>query len=152
MKRPWMPALILSFILVLACAPARTPAVAQTAGADPLAAARVFSYAEMTPKTAPNGAVGRFVVQGTLATGERVSVHETMQPAGAKPNPAHKIEHSELILVQEGTLEFLHDGKSERADAGSVIYVAYGTLHAVRNIGNGPAKYVVIQIGGDTGK
>jgi quercetin dioxygenase-like cupin family protein len=106
----------------------------------------------MTPKTAANGAVGRNVFSGTLATGEAVAAHETMQPAGTAPNPAHRIQHSELILVQEGTLEFQHDGQTERAMAGSIIYVALGTLHAVKNVGDGPAKYVVIQIGGDTKK
>jgi quercetin dioxygenase-like cupin family protein len=73
-----------------------------------------------------------------------------MQPAGTKPNPAHRIEHSEVIVVEQGTLEFEHAGKAERAGAGSIIYVAFGTMHSVRNVGDGPAKYVVIQIGGDT--
>jgi quercetin dioxygenase-like cupin family protein len=123
---------------------------AQAPAANPLAAARVFSYDDMTAKTAPNGAVGRSVFSGTLQTGEAVAVHETMQPAGTVPNPAHRIQHSELIVVEQGTLEFEHDGKAERAGEGSVIYVAFGTLHAVKNIGDGPAKYVVIQIGGDT--
>ena len=124
----------------------------QTADSNPLAAARVFAFEEMTAKTAPSGSVGRSVFNGTLATGEAVAVHETMQPAGMTPNPAHRIQHSEIIVVQEGTLEFQHDGVTERADAGSVIYVALGTLHAVRNIGVGPVKYVVVQIGGDTKK
>jgi mannose-6-phosphate isomerase-like protein (cupin superfamily) len=139
------------FFLAVLCIPVwtQTPPVA---AANPLAAARVFSYDEMTAKTAANGAVGRFVMAGTLATGESVSVHETLQPAGTKPNPAHRIEHSELIVVEEGTLAFEHDGKTEKADAGSVIYVALGTLHAVKNIGDVPARYVVIQIGGDTNK
>jgi quercetin dioxygenase-like cupin family protein len=134
------------------------PAFAVACGAsaaqnpNPLATARVFSYDAMTAKTAPNGAVGRNVFTGSLATGEAVSVHETLQPAGTVANPAHRIQHSEIIVVQEGTLEFDHDGKAERASEGSIIYVAYGTLHAVQNIGDGPAKYVVIQIGGDTKK
>jgi quercetin dioxygenase-like cupin family protein len=132
--------------LALACA---ASAAQKT---NPLATARVFPYDAMTAKTAPNGAVARNVFTGTLATGEALGVHETMQPAGTVPNPAHRIQHSEIIVVQQGTLEFEHDGKAERADAGSIIYVAYGTLHAVKNIGNGPAKYVVIQIGGDTRK
>ncbi|MGD0480334.1 MAG: cupin domain-containing protein [Terracidiphilus sp.] len=125
---------------------------AQTTGANPLATARVFSFDEMTAKTAPNGSVGRNVFNGTLATGEAVAVHETMQAAGTAPNPAHRIRHSEVIVVEEGTLEFEHDGKAERAAAGSIIYVAFGTLHAVKNVGAGPARYVVIQIGGDTRK
>jgi mannose-6-phosphate isomerase-like protein (cupin superfamily) len=110
----------------------------------------VFAYDDMVDKTAANGAVGRSVFNGTLATGEVITVHESMQPAGTPPNPAHRIQHSEVIVVEEGTLEFIHDGKTERAGAGSIIYVALGTLHQVKNVGDGPAKYVVIQIGGDT--
>jgi quercetin dioxygenase-like cupin family protein len=127
-------------------------AVAQSGGDNPLAAARVFSYEQMPVKTASSGAEGRSVFSGTLATGEAVGVHETMQPVGAVPNPAHRIQHSELIVVQQGSLEFDHDGKAERATPGSIIYVAFGTLHAVKNVGDVPAKYVVIQIGGDTKK
>jgi quercetin dioxygenase-like cupin family protein len=127
-------------------------AAAQQANSNPLATSRVFAYDEMVAKTAANGAVGRKVFTGTLATGEAVAVHETMQPAGTVPNRAHRIQHSELIVIEEGTLEYQHDNKTERAGAGSIIYVAYGTLHAVKNIGDGPAKYVVIQIGGDTKK
>ena len=54
-----------------------------------------------------------------------------------------------MIVVEQGTVEFDHDGKNERADQGSIIYVAKGTLHTIRNVGGGPAQYVVIQIGGD---
>ncbi len=137
-------------VLFFACA---TATVAQQASPNnPLASSRVFAYGEMVPKTAPNGAVGRNVFTGTLATGEAIAVHETMQPAGTQPNLAHRIQHSELIVVQEGTLEFQHDGKAERAAPGSIIYVAFGTLHAVKNVGDGPAKYVVIQVCGDTKK
>jgi mannose-6-phosphate isomerase-like protein (cupin superfamily) len=135
---------------LLACAVTST--AAQSAGANPLATARVFSFDEMTAKTAANGAVGRNVFSGTLATGEAVAVHETMQPAGTAPNPLHHIQHSEVIVVEEGTLEFEHDGKAERAGAGSIIYVALGALHTIKNVGAGPARYVVIQIGGDTRK
>jgi quercetin dioxygenase-like cupin family protein len=131
---------------------AAASATAQSAGSNALATSRIFAFDETTAKTAPNGSVGRNVFNGTLATGESVGVHETMQPAGTVPNSAHRIQHSEVIVVEEGTLEFEHDGKAERAGAGSIIYVAFGTLHAVKNVGAGPARYVVIQIGGDTRK
>jgi XRE family transcriptional regulator, regulator of sulfur utilization len=127
-------------------------AVAQSPGANPLATARVFNYDDMIAKTGPNGVVGRYVFSGTLATGEAVAAHETLQPAGSVPNPAHRIKHSELIVIQEGTLEFQHDGKAERAGPGGILYVAFGTMHTVKNVGDRPAKYVVIQIGGDTKK
>jgi quercetin dioxygenase-like cupin family protein len=134
--------------LALVCAHAG----AQSPSPNPLAGSRVFSGDDIPSTTAPNGAVGRRIFAGTLATGEAVGAHETMQPAGTVPNPAHRIQHSELIVVEEGTLEFQHDGKTERAVAGSIIYVAVDTLHTVKNIGDGPAKYVVFQIGGDTKK
>ncbi|HEY0282241.1 MAG TPA: cupin domain-containing protein [Rhizomicrobium sp.] len=119
---------------------------------DALSQSKVFTFDEMPVRKMANGGVSRDVVEGVVATGETVAIHESVQPAGAPPNPAHRIEHSEFILVQDGTLEFRHDDKVERAGPGSVIYVAHGTMHGVRNIGDGPAKYTVISIGGDVKK
>jgi quercetin dioxygenase-like cupin family protein len=117
---------------------------------DGLAASTVLDVAALPAKHNPNGSERRDVVlSGRLATGEPVHIHESMQPAGTQPSPAHAISHSEFILVTEGTLEVTHDGRTERAAAGSIIYVAYGTMHQVRNAGSGPAKYTVIAIGGD---
>ena len=119
---------------------------------DNLSQSKVFVFENLPVRTMANGGVSRDVVLGSVATGETISIHESVQPKGAPPNPAHRIEHSEFILVQEGTLEFMHDGKTERAGAGSVIYVSYGTMHGVRNVGDGPAKYTVISLGGDVKK
>ena len=119
---------------------------------DNLSHSKVFAFDNLPVRKMANGGESRDVVEGAVATGETVSIHESVQPAGAPPNPAHRIEHSEFILVQEGTLEFMHDGKTERAGAGSVIYVAHGTMHGVRNVGDGPAKYTVFSLGGDAGK
>lgn len=134
-------------VCLLACA---VHLSAQSAPANPLARSQVFALNAMRATTAPNGVVGRKVFSGTLATGEAVAVHETTQPAGAPPSPMHRIGHSEVIVVVEGTIEFDHDEKAERAGQGSVVYVASGTLHFIRNVGSGPATYVVVQVGGDT--
>jgi quercetin dioxygenase-like cupin family protein len=139
-------AILCAVVLPLACAMVH----AQTGGANPLASSRVFLFEDMPVKTAPSGAEGRVVFNGTLATGESVGVHETMQPAGTKPPALHVIQHSEIIVVEQGTLEFNHDGKAEKVEPGGIIYVAFGTNHFAKNVGDGPAKYVVIQIGGDT--
>ena len=128
------------------------PAQESNLASDNLSQSKVFAFDNMPVRKMANGGESRDVVQGAVATGEAVSIHESVQPAGALPNPAHRIEHSEFILVQEGTLEFIHDGKTERAGAGSVIYVAHGTMHGVRNVGDGPVKYTVISLGGDVKK
>jgi len=127
-------------------------AAAQTTTDNSLATARVFAYDQMQVRSAPNGTEYRAVFNGTLPTGESVGAHESMQPAGTIAPPLHKNQHSEFIVVQQGTVEYSHDGKAERAGPGSILYIPIGTEHAVKNVGDGPAKYVVIQIGGDTKK
>lgn len=117
-----------------------------------LRSSEAFPYDQMAVRTMANGGESRNVVQGVLATGEGVALHESLLPVGSAPNPGHAIQHSEFIVVREGTLEFEHDGKQERAGPGGVIYVALGTMHKILNVGNVPAKYVVIAIGGDTKK
>jgi mannose-6-phosphate isomerase-like protein (cupin superfamily) len=79
-------------------------------------------------------------------------MHESVQPAGAASVALHAIHHSELILIQEGSVLFEHDGKQEKAGPGDMVYVAEGTIHRLTNVGSGPAKYFVVQIGGDTKK
>ena len=139
---------LIAAILVSVCGIAS----AQTTTDNALATARVFDYDQMKIRNAPNGTESRVVFNGTLATGESVGAHESTQPVGTVPPKPHKNQHSEFIVIQQGTVEYDHDGKAERAGPGSVLYVPIGTEHSVKNIGDVPAKYVVIQIGGDTKK
>jgi mannose-6-phosphate isomerase-like protein (cupin superfamily) len=140
---------VLGFAIVaLACASAG----AQTASTNSLESSRSFLYEQMKPRMNANGSESRNFFTGTLATGESISVHESVQPAGTAPPALHKIQHSELIVIQKGTVEYHHDGKVERAGPGSILYVKIGTEHFVSNVGDGPAQYTVIAIGGDTKK
>jgi len=129
----------------------QTPAVSTNLESGDLAGgSKVFAMGAIAETRQANGSARKMVFDGRLVTGESISSHESAAPAGTPASPAHKIAHSEFIVVMEGTMEFVHDGKSDRAVAGDVIYVAYGTNHQVRNVGNGPARYLVFQIGGDT--
>jgi mannose-6-phosphate isomerase-like protein (cupin superfamily) len=141
-----------ALLAVMAMGSVRAKAQAAAAPASGLGQSRVFAFDEMTVKKMANGGESRDVLHGALSTGEVVGMHESVQPAGAEPVALHAIQHSELIVVQEGTVAFEHDGKSEKVGPGGVIYVAFGTMHRVRNVGDGPAKYFVVQIGGDTKK
>ncbi len=139
-------------VLVLGCGIAVAQTAVSNSTGNPLGSAGVFSYEQMTAKKSANGTESRNVFMGTLATGETVGLHESMQPAGTPPVDLHKISHSELIVVQEGMVGFEHDGKEERVGPGGIIYVAFGTVHRIKNVGDTPAKYVVIAIGGDVKK
>jgi len=134
--------------------PAQDKPAAPTPAAGPLGTAHAIPFDQMAARTMANGGESRDIVHGTLATGETVNLHQSLQVAGATPNPLHVIQHSEFICVREGTLEFQHEDASgklitEDVGPGGVIYVAFGTKHTVRNAGATPARYFVIAIGGD---
>jgi quercetin dioxygenase-like cupin family protein len=114
-----------------------------------LSRSRVFRLADLPVRKNQNGSESWNVLQGRLPTGEQIALHVSVQPAGTVPNPAHRIEHSEIICLREGALEFQHDGLTEQAAAGDVLLVAKGTMHGVRNVGAGQAAYFVLAIGGD---
>jgi uncharacterized cupin superfamily protein len=122
------------------------PATDKASG-DFAGGSRVFSLSKAERTKSQNGSerLGAFV--GTLATGETASMHESWLPAGTPAPALHRITHSEMVAILEGEIEFEHDGKKERAVAGDVVYVAYGTTHAMRNSGTGTARYMVFQVG-----
>jgi quercetin dioxygenase-like cupin family protein len=137
-------------VLTAVVAKAQTPDPAANQASGDLAGPKVFAMGAIPEVKQPNGSSRKMVFDGKLATGEAISSHLSAAPAGTPPAPAHKIVHSEFIVVMEGTMEFVHDDKTDIAKAGDVMYVAYGTNHQVRNVGDGTARYLVFQMGGDT--
>jgi mannose-6-phosphate isomerase-like protein (cupin superfamily) len=128
---------------------AQTAAIPGATGEHVLSQPGVFLLDQLPAHKTANGGESRSIVHGTLATGEAVALHESVLPVGVAPNPPHKIQHSEFIIVLEGKLAFEHDGKSEKVGQGDVVLVAVGVTHTLRNVGDVPAKYVVVGIGGD---
>ena len=109
----------------------------------------VFEYDKLPLRYSSGGAATRPVLRGRLPTGEVIELHETTLLPGQMPHPAHRHVHTELMLVREGTLEFILEGKSEHFGPGGVAYAASGEFHGLRNAGTTPANYFVIAIGTD---
>jgi quercetin dioxygenase-like cupin family protein len=81
-------------------------------------------------------------------TGGAYSLFEvTTQPHGGPP-PHVQHREDESFYVLEGEYEFLVEGHTTRAGAGSLTYVPRGNLHAHKNLGEGASRMLVSQTPG----
>src|SRR5881397_2212523 len=121
----------LSFLLPAFGLMSTASARSQTGASEqPLTAhSGVYSFDNLAVKRSAGGAATRPVLQGKLPTGEMVELHETTLMPGQMPHPAHKHVHTEFMLIREGTLEFILDGRSEQLGPGGVAYAASGEMH-----------------------
>lgn len=87
------------------------------------------------------------VVQGVLPTGEGIEMHNTVLNPGMMPHPPHQHEHSEWLFLREGNVEWLIDGKWEKAQAGDILFASSMKLHGLKNVGTVPASYFVMAVG-----
>jgi quercetin dioxygenase-like cupin family protein len=105
-----------------------------------------YPFDKLPVKTS-NHAQFRAVLQGMLATGEAVEVHETTLPPGGAPHPAHHHVHTEMWLIREGSVELTLNGKTQQLGPGSVGFVHSNEEHGIKNLGDTPASYFVVAIG-----
>jgi quercetin dioxygenase-like cupin family protein len=91
---------------------------------------------------------GRQFFRGSNHAGFDVEMHETVLGPGIETHPPHKHEHEEIVIVLEGSVESYLDGKTEVAEAGSVIVNGSNQMHTVKNAGASPCRYYVIELRG----
>lgn len=86
----------------------------------------------------------RQFLRAPTATLDELELHVTTLPAGATSHAPHQHPNEELVIVKEGTVEVLVDGQMKRVGPGSVVFNASNQMHSLRNVGQGPATYHVI--------
>jgi quercetin dioxygenase-like cupin family protein len=82
--------------------------------------------------------------QAPTATLDELELHVTTLKSGDTSHAPHRHPNEELVIVKEGTVEALVNGELKRVGPGSVIFNASNELHGIRNVGEGPATYHVI--------
>jgi quercetin dioxygenase-like cupin family protein len=95
-----------------------------------------------------SGTTTRPIANGKTPTGEHVEVHETTLAPGAAPHAPHRHPHSEFWLISQGNVEITINGQPHRIGPGSAAFAASNDLHGIRNVGDTPAQYFVVAIGG----
>jgi quercetin dioxygenase-like cupin family protein len=109
----------------------------------PLIGSAVFDWNAVAAKPTDVGSVRPFFTVRT-PTLERLEVHVTTLNPGKSPHPPHRHPNEEMIIIRQGTVEALINGEWKRVGPGSVIFFASNQLHGLRNVGNDPAVYHVI--------
>jgi quercetin dioxygenase-like cupin family protein len=104
----------------------------------------VFEWAALEAKPTPIGA-RRVVMRAPTPTLDELEIHVTTLNVGEVSHPPHQHPEEELLIVKEGTVETLQNGKPSRLGPGSIIFHSSNDLHNIRNAGTTPATYHVIQ-------
>ena len=110
----------------------------------PVMKSTIFDWNAVEARPNKTGAVRRFF-QAPTATLDELECHVTTLNPGESPHPPHQHPDEELVIVKEGTVESLVNGETRRVGPGSVIFQAANQLHAIRNVGAGPATYHVVK-------
>ena len=82
--------------------------------------------------------------QAPTATLDELELHVSTLKPGDTSHAPHKHPNEELVIIKEGTVEALVNGELKRVGPGSVIFNASNEMHGIRNVGQGPATYHVI--------
>ena len=89
----------------------------------------------------------RDVFDGLTHKGFQMDLHETELAPGLAPHAPHRHEHEEMLMVREGMLEVMIEGKITTATPGSVVVVASNEFHGWKNAGKTQAHYFVLAVG-----
>jgi XRE family transcriptional regulator, regulator of sulfur utilization len=102
-----------------------------------------FDWSSVSARDTAYGSVRQFL-RAPTATLDELELHVTTLNPGRTSHEPHRHPNEELLIIREGTVEALVHGEWKRLGSGSVIFQASNELHGIRNVGDGPATYHVI--------
>ena len=103
-----------------------------------------WNWSDFTVKKTEVGEL-RSVVRQPTRTLDELEMHITTLNAGQSPHPPHTHPDEELLIVKEGNIESVLEGKTTPLGPGGIIFHASNQPHTVRNTGTAPATYYVIK-------
>ena len=110
----------------------------------PVLHSTTFTWEEIQARPAPNGR-SRSLFRSATATLDELEIHVTTLPPGQASHAPHTHLEEEVIIIKEGTVEVFQAGVIRNVGPGAVLFMASGEAHAVKNVGDTPATYHVMQ-------
>lgn len=113
-------------------------------------ASKAYSFDSLPVKTNPSNKMEtRDVFRGKTQTGCPLALHISTLPPGQMPHAPHHHVHEEMMLIKQGNLQFTIAGQTSTVGPGSVVYINSNEQHGLKNVGDEPAQYFVVEIGSD---
>lgn len=129
-------------VAALACA-ATLGALAMGGEKVALLGSTAYEWNSVPVKDTPVGSV-RQILRAPTATLDELEMHVTTLNPGQTSHAPHTHPNEEVVILKEGSVEFLVKGEWVRLGPGSVVFNASNELHGLRNVGQVPAVYHVI--------
>jgi hypothetical protein len=108
---------------------------------------KVFRFADLPVTRNPSGAAGRGVPRDLMPQGDLTEVQITTIDPGKEFGPMRKNPNIGFRMIHAGKMELLAEGMpSLTAEAGDIVYAPANQTYQVRNSGDTPLTYFLIQI------
>ncbi|MES1168688.1 MAG: cupin domain-containing protein [Oleiharenicola lentus] len=107
--------------------------------------ASIFEWEKLVAKPTAVGA-RRDVFDRPTATFANLECHITTIRAGEAPHPPHHHGDEEIILIKEGQLDVMINGRTQQAGPGSIVFISSNDEHGWKNTGTTPATYYVLRL------
>ena len=130
------------FVALIAVLLTLTGVAAMQPKPEPLRS-RVWDWKDLTVRQNATGEA-RSVVRAPTVTLDELEMHITTLQPGLASHPPHQHPNEELLIIREGTVEALVSGELKRIGPGSIIFQGSNQLHNIKNVGDVPATYHVI--------
>ncbi len=130
-------------VAVALCVGAALGHVATARSAAPVQESALFDWNALAAGKTDVGFY-RQVLRAPTATLDELEIHVTTLNPGQASHPPHKHPNEELVILASGKLEAMSNGKTQVLGPGSVIFNAQNQMHSVKNVGDVPATYHVI--------
>lgn len=130
-------------VIALCTASATLACVSLAQQPEKLLDSTAWKWEDMQAKKTDVGEL-RSVVREPTRTLDELEMHITTLNPHVASHPPHTHPNEEMVIVREGTLQAHVNGKEIVIGPGSVLFFASNQPHAVKNVGEVPATYFVI--------
>ena len=120
---------------------------AQTSAPAAAPGIQVFRFADLPVTRNASGAAGRGVPQSLVPQGDLTEVHITTLDPGKEFGPMRTNPNYGFRMIHAGKMEILAEGLPPQvAEAGDIVYAPANQTFQVRNPGDTPLTYFVVQV------